>query len=77
MQGNQQTVVFLEYILEKTLVFQKYLYSSSKSYNITVCLYVISNIYTTFEAQFMKKLSNTEAELKKSAAYEKSVYAYH
>ena len=77
MQGNQQTVVFLEYILEKTLVFQKYLYSSSKSHNITVCLYVISNIYTTFEAQFMKKLSNTEAELKKSAVYEKSVYAYH
>ena len=26
---------------------------------------------TTFEAQFIKKLSNTEAELKKSVAYEK------
>ena len=29
----------------------------------------------TFEAQFMKKLSNTEAELKKSVAYEKSMYS--
>ena len=27
-----------------------------------------------FEAQFMKNLSNTEAELKKPVAYEKSLY---
>ena len=33
------------------------------------CLYV-----STFEAQFLKKLSNTEAELKKSVAYKRSVY---
>ena len=26
-------------------------------------LYVLSNTYATFEAQFMKKLSNTKAEL--------------
>ena len=38
------------------------------------CLYVLSNTEATFEAQFMKKLSNTEAELKKSDAYKKSVY---
>ena len=30
-----------------------------------ICLYVWSNIYATFEAQFMKNLKNTEAELKK------------
>ena len=28
---------------------------------------------SAFEAQFLKKLSNTEAELKKSVAYEKKV----
>ena len=30
---------------------------------------VINNTSATFEAQFMKKLSNTEDELKKSVAY--------
>ena len=35
------------------------------------CLYVISNTQTTFEAQFIKKLCNTKAELKKSVAYKK------
>ena len=35
------------------------------------CLYVLSNTQATFEAQFMKKLSNTEAELKKSVAYKR------
>ena len=33
-----------------------------------------SNTYATFEAQFMKKLSNTEAELKKALLIQKSVY---
>ena len=33
-----------------------------------------SNTQATFEAQFMKKLSNTEAGLKKNVAYKKSVY---
>ena len=37
-------------------------------------LYILSNTKATFEAQFMKKLSNTEAELKKSVAYKKSLY---
>ena len=32
---------------------------------------VLSNTQTTFEVQFMKKLSNTEAEMKKSVPYEK------
>ena len=38
-------------------------------------IYVISNTQATFEAQFMKKLSNTEAELRKSIAYKKSMQA--
>ena len=29
-----------------------------------------------FEAQIMKKLSNTEAELKKSVVYKKSLYQF-
>ena len=29
-------------------------------------LYVLNKTWATFEAQFMKKLSNTEAELKKA-----------
>ena len=32
---------------------------------------VLSNTQATFEVQFMKKLSNTEAEMKKSVPYEK------
>ena len=32
---------------------------------------MLSNTYATFEAQFMKKISNTEAELKKSFAYKR------
>ena len=36
------------------------------------CLSLLSNTSAN-EAQFMKKLSNTEAELKKSVAYKKSV----
>ena len=33
-----------------------------------------NNTQATFEAQFMKKLSNTEAELKKGVTYKKSMY---
>ena len=33
--------------------------------------YDYGNTQATFEAQFMKKLSNTEAGLKKSVAYKK------
>ena len=36
--------------------------------------YVLSNTLAAFEAQFMKKLSNTKAELIKSVAYKKSVF---
>ena len=39
---------------------------SVKSASLWGCLYVLSNIWATFEAQFIKKLSNTEAELKKA-----------
>ena len=40
-----------------------------------MCISIISNTLATFEAQFMKKLSNTEAELKKKALLIKiSVY---
>ena len=45
-----------------------------KSASVWWCLYVLSNILATFEAQFMKNLSNTEAELKMSVAYKKNVY---
>ena len=38
--------------------------------------FVLSNIKATFEAQFMKKLSNTEAELKKRVAYRKKACNY-
>ena len=38
-----------------------------------VILYVLSNTEATSEAQFMKKISNTEAELKKCVAHEKSL----
>ena len=39
--------------------------------SVSVWLCVLSNTQATFEAQFMQKLSNTEAELKKSVAYNK------
>ena len=32
-------------------------------------VYVLINTQATFEAQFIKKLSNTESELKNNAAY--------
>ena len=44
-----------------------------KSASVWWCLYVLSNTKATFEAQFRKKLSSVEAELKKSVAYKKSL----
>ena len=44
-----------------------------KSLSIWWYFYVLSNTQATSEAQFMKKLSNTEAEFKKIVAYKKSV----
>ena len=38
-------------------------------FNSAWWLYLLSNNKATSEAQFMKKLSNTEAELKKSVAH--------
>ena len=35
-------------------------------------LYVLSNTEATFEAQIMKKLSNTEAQLKKTLLVKKA-----
>ena len=37
------------------------------------CLYVFSNTKATSEAEFMKKLSNTETELKKALLIKKTV----
>lgn len=34
--------------------------------------YVLSNTYALFEAQFMKKISNTEAKLKRWVDYKKA-----
>ena len=38
------------------------------------CLYVLSNFLATLEAQFMRKLSNIEAELKKKALLIKKIH---
>ena len=43
-------------------------YSKEKCLLLWRCLYVLSNTWATFEAQFLKKLSNTEVELKESVA---------
>ena len=49
-------------------------YSKYKNHlSMTMLLYVLSNTEATYKAQFMEKLSNTEAELKRSAAFKKSV----
>ena len=47
-----------------------------KSVLVSLCFHVLSNTLATFGAQFMKKLSNTEAELKKKRSLykKKSVY---
>ena len=37
------------------------------------CWYVLSNTESTLDPQFIRKLSNTENELKKSVAYKKSM----
>ena len=39
-----------------------------------VLILVKLQLEATFKAQFMKKLSNSEAEFKKSVAYKKSVF---
>ena len=44
-----------------------------KRVSVWWCLYVLSKIWATSEAQFMKKLNNTEGKVKKSVAYKKSV----
>ena len=46
-----------------------------KSVSVWWCFYVLSNTSATFEAQFMKKLSNTEAELKKALLIKKACNA--
>ena len=51
------------------LLFEDYSQSSSTSSSKNN-----RNAYTTFEPRFTKKLSNTDAELKKSGTYKKSVY---
>ena len=48
-----------------------------KIYRVPIrqCIYVIINNEATFTAQFIKKLINTEAELKKSIAFkQKNAY---
>ena len=37
-----------------------------------IMIICLSNTYATFEVQFMKKLSNTEAKLKRSVAWKKA-----
>ena len=50
----------------------RYNINSPRSRHIAQELSVISNIYTIFEAQFMRKLNNTETEFKKYIAYKKA-----
>ena len=45
-----------------------------KRISVFLRLHVLSNTQIIFEDQFMKKFSNTEAELKISVAYKKAVY---
>ena len=45
-----------------------------KTVSLWWCLHVLSNTKATFEAQFIKKLRNTEAKLNKSVTYKKSVF---
>ena len=47
-----------------------------KSVSVWWCLYVLSNTEATFEAQFMKKLGNTEADLKKALLLKKACICY-
>ena len=37
---------------------------------------ILSNTLATFEVQFMKNLSNTDAQFKKNVAHEKTAYNY-
>ena len=46
-------------------------YSKYRKGLVWWCLCLSSNTYATFEGQFMKKFSNTEAELKKKRCLEK------
>ena len=50
-------------------------YSKYKKCLTMMVLTCISNTYATFEAQFMKKLNNTEVELEKCDDYKKRVYS--
>ena len=51
--------------------------SASGHFSRSVMLmYLLSNRQALFKAQFMKRLSNSEAELKKSFAYKKSVHDF-
>ena len=47
-------------------------YNKYKKYFTMMILYVLCNTLATCEAQFMKKLSNTEAELKKALVIKKT-----
>ena len=46
---------------------------NKRSVSVWWCSYVLNNTKATLEAQFMKKLSSTEANLKKGVAYKKNV----
>ena len=50
------------------------IYTKYKMYLHMIMITRIKEHQAKFEAQFIKTLSNSEAELKKSAAYKKSVY---
>ena len=44
---------------------------NTRSFSVWWCFHVLSNTQATLESKFLRKLRNTEAELKKSVAYKK------
>ena len=58
---KKQCVCFNEVIRLMTMKIKLKMKYRSYRYKVNGC-----NTYATFEAQFMKKLSNTEVELKKT-----------
>ena len=58
------------FVINKPWSRREHKISKYKSASLSWCLYVAKNTEATFKAQ--KKLSNTEAELKKSLAYKKT-----
>ena len=72
--GSKQKNRSQRYDINKPSPRHGHKYTKYKMY-LSIMMVIFKQHLTTFEAQFMKKLSNTDAELKKkSVAFKKSVY---